>query len=122
MRDHPRVRARLASLTESDHVSTSPICLGEIAYGIARLADGRRRQELTQREAVLHSAIACEPITRPMANRYGEIKRQQEGLGTPLDENDLWIAASAAVAGAVIVTRDGDFSRIRGLVVEDWSL
>jgi predicted nucleic acid-binding protein len=39
-----------------------------------------------------------------------------------LDENDLWIAATALSVGAVLVTMDSDFERVEGLTVEDWCL
>jgi predicted nucleic acid-binding protein len=35
--------------------------------------------------------------------------------------NDLWIAATSIDLGAVLVTRDADFSRVAGLVIEDWT-
>jgi hypothetical protein len=40
---------------------------------------------------------------------YSQIKatRQRQGLG--LDENDLWIAATAKALGAVLVSSDRDF-------------
>lgn len=38
-----------------------------------------------------------------------------------MDENDLWIAATALVLGAVLVTRDSDFRNITGLSVENWT-
>ncbi len=41
--------------------------------------------------------------------------RQEQGL--TLDENDLWVAATALAIGAGLVTRDGDFSGIAGLSV-----
>ena len=34
-----------------------------------------------------------------------------------LDENDLWIAATALVMNATLVTRDGDFRAIEGLAL-----
>ena len=38
-----------------------------------------------------------------------------------MDENDLWIAATALALGATLVTRDSDFSGTPGLVIEDWT-
>jgi predicted nucleic acid-binding protein len=39
-----------------------------------------------------------------------------------LDENDLWIAATALALDAVLITRDGDFQQIEGLSVNDWTV
>ncbi len=38
-----------------------------------------------------------------------------------MDENDLWIAATALSLGATLVTRDSDYEGIEGLQIEDWS-
>ena len=39
-----------------------------------------------------------------------------------LDENDLWIAATAAALAATLVTRDKDFTRVPGLIAGDWTV
>jgi len=49
-----------------------------------------------------------------------KLTRQQKGL--TLDENDLWIAATALALGAILISRDSDFQYIEGLKVEDWTL
>lgn len=51
------------------------------------------------------------------------MKRYTEQQGTPLSENDLWIAATAMAFGAILVTADSDFRRIAefGLQLEDWT-
>ena len=43
------------------------------------------------------------------------MKASQQRRGLPLDENDLWIAATALVLDATLVSRDGDFQAIAGL-------
>lgn len=43
------------------------------------------------------------------------LARQQRGL--PLDENDLYAAATALALGATLVSRDIDFGGIEGLQV-----
>jgi tRNA(fMet)-specific endonuclease VapC len=52
---------------------------------------------------------------------YAEIKHQCRVKGVSLDENDFWIAATAITFGAVLVTRDDDFSRISGINAENWA-
>ena len=52
---------------------------------------------------------------------YAAIKRTREERGLALDENDLWIAATASALGATLVTRDRDFSSVAGLLVADWT-
>jgi predicted nuclease of predicted toxin-antitoxin system len=49
------------------------------------------------------------------------IKWDAERQGTPLDENDLWIAATARALEAIVVTIDSDFQRVSGLQTEDWT-
>ncbi|TAJ77093.1 type II toxin-antitoxin system VapC family toxin, partial [bacterium] len=52
---------------------------------------------------------------------YAIIKSAAERQGTPLGENDLWIAATALSVGAVLVSMDSDFQRVNALKVEDWT-
>jgi len=44
-----------------------------------------------------------------------KLARHQRGLA--LDENDLWIAATALALNATLVSRDTDFAGIDGLAV-----
>jgi len=41
-------------------------------------------------------------------------------IGRPIPDNDLWIAAVALQHRLILVTRDGHFSNINGLIVEFW--
>jgi len=45
------------------------------------------------------------------------VKASQQRRGLPLDENDLWIAASALVMDATLVSRDSDFQAVEGLAL-----
>jgi tRNA(fMet)-specific endonuclease VapC len=61
-------------------------------------------------------------VPETAADYYATMKvtRQQKGLA--LDENDLWIAATARALGAVLISRDSDLQQIEGLTVHDWTV
>jgi predicted nucleic acid-binding protein len=90
---------------------------GEILYGLQRLASGRRRTELEEEAGKLFAILPCEPIPSSAGDFYASLKVSQERRGSRLDENDLWIAATALALGATLVNRDGDFQGIESLAV-----
>lgn len=63
----------------------------------------------------------CQSLADAIADVYARIKLATQRQGTTVDENDLWIAATALHLGAVLVTADSDFQRVPGLVLEDWT-
>ncbi len=121
MREDVRVASRLDSLAEADRVVICAIVRGEIRYGLARMPDGKRRQALESKAAILFSATVCEPMLETVGGHYGRIKSESQTRGLSVDENDLWIAATSIALGATLVSRDAVFLRISGLDVEDWS-
>lgn len=120
MRDDPKVKARLGS--HPDPVLTSAIVVGEIRYGLSRLPAGKKRKDLEARAHGILALLAIEAVTRSIADTYGNLKALLESQGITPDDNDLWIAATATVSGYIVVTRDQDFSKFPGVLVEDWSV
>jgi predicted nucleic acid-binding protein len=55
------------------------------------------------------------------ADHYATVKITMRRKGLALDENDLWIAATALAMSAALITRDSDFEQIEGLSVQDWT-
>jgi len=104
MRQAAGVEAKLATLGADDKVVICSIVRGEILYGLARLPPGRRREALTNQAAPLFAAIACAAVPESAGDAYAAIKRAREERGLALDENDLWIAATASALGATLVT------------------
>lgn len=121
MRQHPKLDAKLATLTTQDQLRTCSIVRGEILFGIERMPTGKRRDDLAAQATRAFSSLPCEPVAASAADHYATLKTAQQKLGLPLDENDLWIAACAACIGAVVVTRDSDFRRIPGIQTQDWT-
>jgi len=75
---------------------------------LERLAPGRRRTELEEKAEDLFAVLPCEPIPPSAGDRYAAVKASQRRRSLPLDENDLWIAATTLVLNATLVSRDGD--------------
>jgi len=94
---------------------------GEILYGIARLPLGKRRTDLQSKADTLFASLPCEDIAEAAGDHYANAKIASHSKGLTLDENDLWLAATALAAEAVLVTRD-DFQQIDGLKVIDWTV
>ena len=122
MREHPRLDARLANISPTNRVVICSVVRGEIRYGIERLPQGKRRQELAAKAAKLFAVLPCEPVPEKAGDHYATIKLARQQKGLTLDENDLWIAATALALGAVLITRDRDFQQIDGLTVNDWTV
>lgn len=103
-------------------VATTVVAIGEVLQGIERLPLGLKRQTLLAQVEAIRLVVPTEPIPVEAAERYARIKTHRQTIGRPMDSNDLWIAATTVVLGAVLVTRDIDFAGVPGLSVEDWSV
>ena len=107
----------LASVQRDDRVVTCSIARGEIVFGLGRLPQGQRRSALEVKAHRVLGALPCEPITLAAGDQYADVKLAQRRMGLSLDENDLWIAASALATGATLVSTDTDFQRVETLPV-----
>lgn len=121
MRRDLRVQARAASLAPADRAIICTITRGEILHGLIRLPQGRRRSDLETEALNIFAQFACLPVPETAGDRYARIKFDAQSRGTPLDENDLWIAATALSMNAILVTTDSDFQRVSGLRIENWT-
>ncbi len=121
MRDDPRTHEKLAGIVPTDRVAICSIVRGEIRHGIERLPPGKRREILEARCVRLFPVIPCEPVLPAAGDYYARIKATAQSKGLSLDENDLWIAATAMSLGATLVSRDTDFHRVDDLNVVNWA-
>ncbi len=98
-------------LDRAEWVGMPAITLGELRTGF--LLGGRRdRNEAELRDflasPVVEVLVVDEEVTRHYAEIVGDLRR----AGTPLPTNDIWIAAIAARAGALVLTFDRHFEKI----------
>ena len=55
-------------------------------------------------------------------DQYVDIRTLLESRGMPISEADLWIAATARVAGGTLVTNNTrEFARVPNLLITDWT-
>lgn len=94
---------------EPDEVYLSVITVAELRYGIERLAPGRRRDALdtwVARDLLLRFEGRILDIDLVIANEWGKLTAYGQAHGRPAGMMDAWIAATAAVYGMTVVTRD----------------
>ncbi|MEH6775637.1 MAG: type II toxin-antitoxin system VapC family toxin [Cereibacter changlensis] len=100
-----------------DAICVSIITAAELRYGCAKKGSAKL---LAHVEAILES-VQVLAFDAPADAEYGGIRAELEAAGKPIGPNDLLIAAHAYAAGAILVTdNSGEFSRVRGLRVENW--
>lgn len=110
--------SRLARVPPEDQF-TSSVTLGELVYGALR--SDRATLLLERIEAVIPTELPVLPFDAAAARRYGEVRADLEGKGTPIGDADLRIAAIALSRGLTIVTaNERHFRRVPDLSVENW--
>ena len=113
-----KVRHKLAAIPLSD-LLLSPIVLGELQLGVEK---SQHREKNAARLARIMEGIQLVMLDAESSQHYGEIRAELERQGNPIiGANDFWIAAQGRALGAVIVTDNtSEFSRVPGLVIENW--
>lgn len=110
------VRRRLQQVGP-DEVRISAITVAELWYGAERSDDPARRR------AVFHEFLKpyeVVPFDRRAGEHHGRLRHELRHQ--PIGERDLLIAAIAVANGYTVVTSNtGEFRRVLGLGVEDWS-
>ena len=96
----------------------SVVTLAELEYGVFNSSNPERNQlALT----LFLANIDVIPFD-DAAVEYGRIRADLRRKGTPIGANDLMIAAHAKSLGMTLVTNNTrEFSRVEGLMLEDWA-
>ena len=114
LRRVPGLKERLCSAEE---LLIPLVALGELEYGVNLATPPERQREAVR--TFMEGATLLLPTARTAAE-YGQIKAALKAAGTPLPENDLWIAAFATEHDLPLATRDAHFAHVAGLSVLDW--
>jgi tRNA(fMet)-specific endonuclease VapC len=110
----PQMRHRIS---EASTIFLSPVVLGELRTGFLR--GGKLAANLEDLEKFLASPrVEVLVIDEESSVRYALIFDFLKRAGTPIPINDVWIAASAMQAGAVLLTTDNHFRQVPQIACE----
>ena len=111
------VLTRFQKLKPGD-AAISVITWGELLYGADKSQQRKRALQLLEE---FKTFVPVLPMPENAGKTYGTIRALLESKGTPIGNNDLWIAAHAKATALTIVTNnEREFQRIPGLKVKNW--
>ena len=114
----PYLIERLRGIPQ-DKQYISSITIGEIVYGAFK--SDQKEKYLIQVKDKLIPLVQLIPFDKNEAFAYGEIRSILEKSGTPLNDTDLMIAATAVANNLILITgNESHFSRIENIRVENW--
>ena len=116
---NPKVRHNFESRSPSE-IALCSIVKAELLFGAHRSS---RVDTNLQRLKLFFSPLECFAFDDRCAEHYALIRADLMAQGQPIGPNDLMIAATARANDAILVTNNiGEFSRVAGLRLEDWTI
>lgn len=114
----PAVLARFQTLAPGT-IGMSVITYGELCFGAAK---SQQAEQALNTLRALADVIPVLPMDDDVGTHYGEIRAVLERAGTPIGNNDLWIAAHARALDLTLVSNNTrEFTRVPGLTLENWA-
>jgi len=121
MREHPEavIRRLAAEVGRGNRIVISAITYAEMRYGqVGKKASPKHKVLVDEFVRRLDAVIAWDLRA---VDATVEVMRQLNAVGTPIGPNDTAIAGHAIALGCTLVTNNvREFSRVPGLVYEDW--
>ena len=114
-----KAAARLAQESPTD-VATCAVVEAELYHGATKYGASDRRRTALDGFLAPYRSLAFDSACVP---NYARIRDEMERAGHVIGGNDLLIAAIALTHDLTLVTHNsGEYNRVSGLRVEDWSV
>ena len=116
---YPALSGKLL-LVQPSQIFISSVTVGELEYGCAKSKWGARSRNIMD---MFLSPYEILPFTREDAILFGRLRAELAAKGQSIGPYDIQIAAQAFQRNLTVITHNTDeFSRVPGLMVEDWTL
>jgi len=117
MRNEPAVVARMLATSPGD-CAISTITSYELYTGVEKCSDPSRE---VAKVGTLLRTVHTLPFDSAAAQEAARTRAKLESQGFPIGPYDILLAGHALAAGLILVTANtAEFSRVAGLVVENW--
>lgn len=101
----------LTTIDGAEWVGVPAVVLGELRVGFV-LGGQRERNEELLSDFLANPVVERLNVDEDVSRHYADIVVDLRRAGTPVPTNDIWIAATAARAGAIVLSSDEHFSAI----------
>ena len=104
-------------IDEADVIILPVTVLGELLYGALNSAKTEKNEQVIQQFAAYSIVMQ---IDEAVAKRYANVRFNLKKNGTPIPENDIWVAAACLEIEVPLLSQDRHFKLVEGLDVCNW--
>jgi predicted nucleic acid-binding protein len=109
--DYQRSGRWQRQIQRADQVLVPVIVLGELKFGFLS-AELAPRNRLVLQQFLSERRVSVLMFTERTSDVYADFKTQLKRQGTPIPENDIWIAAMCYEAGGTLASADTHFRHL----------
>ncbi len=114
LKEEPGIKRNVAGSTS---FNIPVMVLGEYRFGL-RLS--KYRQILEAKLEELLKDVQILPVEEQTTGMYADIRSELKAAGTPIPENDLWIAALVREYDLPLLSKDRHFDNVQGISRLSW--
>lgn len=101
----------VALIDAAEWIGMPAVVLGELRAGFLGGAQ-RERNESVLGQFLANAVVEVLAVDEEVSRHYADIVMDLRASGRPIPTNDIWIAATAARAGAMVLADDDHFTAV----------